>query len=174
MYTPILFLVSSIATSIFNYSIWHTLLPIPKPERTAIGTTLTQTEIGSVLHLSVESIDSLYYPNESFWRKREWGLNGSPFEVWMIILRRPSWQFVWRTAWWWVRIRARPQVCSFQLIVYTIGVYVANRVADKIEQIDDRIFMCRSGSAADTQKIGRVIRAQLDQFRFQVGLTGHA
>lgn len=66
MYTPILFLVSSIATSIFNYSIWHTLLPIPKPERTAIGTTLTQTEIGSVLHLSVESIDFLYYPNESF------------------------------------------------------------------------------------------------------------
>ena len=66
MYTPILFLVSSIATSIFNYIIWHTLLPIPKPERTAIGTTLTQTEIGSVLHLSVESIDSLYYPNESF------------------------------------------------------------------------------------------------------------
>ena len=73
-----------------------------------------------------------------------------------------------------MQIRARPQVCSFRLIVHTIGVYVANRVADKIEQIDDRIFMCRSGSAADTQKIGRVIRAQLDQFRFQVGLTGHA
>ena len=57
--------------------------------------------------------------------------------------------------------------------VHTIGVYVANRVADKIEQIDDRIFMCRSGSAADTQKIGRVIRAQLDQFRFQVHLINH-
>ena len=49
-----------------------------------------------------------------------------------------------------------------------LGVYVANRVADKIEQIDDRIFMCRSGSAADTQKIGRLIRSQLEQFRYHV------
>ncbi|KAK8799218.1 hypothetical protein WA171_005965 [Blastocystis sp. BT1] len=49
------------------------------------------------------------------------------------------------------------------------GVYVANRVTDKIEQIDDRIFMCRSGSAADTQKIGRLIRSQLEQFRTMYG-----
>lgn len=47
-----------------------------------------------------------------------------------------------------------------------LGVYVANRVTDKIEQIDERIFMCRSGSAADTQKIGRLIRSQLEQFRY--------
>lgn len=43
---------------------------------------------------------------------------------------------------------------------------MANRVANKIEQIDDRIFMCRSGSAADTQKIGNIIRAQLNQFQY--------
>lgn len=48
---------------------------------------------------------------------------------------------------------------------YFLGMYVANRVANKIEQIDDRIFMCRSGSAADTQKIGNIVRAQLNQFR---------
>ena len=39
-------------------------------------------------------------------------------------------------------------------------------MANKIEQIDDRIFMCRSGSAADTQKIGNIIRAQLNQFQY--------
>ena len=50
--------------------------------------------------------------------------------------------------------------------INSLGVYVANRVTDKIEQIDDRIFMCRSGSAADTQKIGRLIRSQLEQFRY--------
>lgn len=49
--------------------------------------------------------------------------------------------------------------------VTRIGIYVANRVANKIEQIDDRICMCRSGSAAHTQKIGNIIRAQLNQFR---------
>lgn len=49
--------------------------------------------------------------------------------------------------------------------VTRIGIYVANRVANKIEKIDDRICMCRSGSAAHTQKIGNIIRAQLNQFR---------
>lgn len=51
-------------------------------------------------------------------------------------------------------------------ILSQIGTYVANRVTNKIEQIDDRIFMCRSGSAADTQKIGEIIRQNLDIFRF--------
>ena len=31
------------------------------------------------------------------------------------------------------------------------GSYVANRVSDKITAIHDRIYVCRSGSAADTQ-----------------------
>lgn len=50
-------------------------------------------------------------------------------------------------------------------LFHFLGMYVANRVANKIEQIDNRIFMCRSGSAADTQKIGNIVRAQLNQFR---------
>jgi hypothetical protein len=31
------------------------------------------------------------------------------------------------------------------------GSYVANRVSDKITALADRIYVCRSGSAADTQ-----------------------
>ena len=31
------------------------------------------------------------------------------------------------------------------------GIYVANRVSDKISPVHERIFCCRSGSAADTQ-----------------------
>ncbi|MBZ3879517.1 Proteasome subunit beta type-6 [Sciurus carolinensis] len=32
----------------------------------------------------------------------------------------------------------------------TTGSYIANRVTDKLTPIHDRIFCCRSGSAADT------------------------
>lgn len=38
------------------------------------------------------------------------------------------------------------------------GSYVANRVSDKITAIHDRIFVCRSGSAADTQAISDYVR----------------
>ena len=51
--------------------------------------------------------------------------------------------------------------------------YVANRIANKIETIDDRIFMCRSGSAADTQKIGNIIRTQLNQFKYDSRIVYH-
>ncbi|CAI9112514.1 OLC1v1012973C1 [Oldenlandia corymbosa var. corymbosa] len=33
------------------------------------------------------------------------------------------------------------------------GMYVANRASDKITQLTDNVFICRSGSAADTQII---------------------
>lgn len=35
----------------------------------------------------------------------------------------------------------------------TTGAYIANRVTNKITPVADRIFCCRSGSAADTQTI---------------------
>eukprot|EP00996_Jenningsia_fusiforme_P002803 NODE_3620_length_945_cov_21.882812_g3325_i0.p1 GENE.NODE_3620_length_945_cov_21.882812_g3325_i0~~NODE_3620_length_945_cov_21.882812_g3325_i0.p1 ORF type:complete len:252 (+),score=53.28 NODE_3620_length_945_cov_21.882812_g3325_i0:54-758(+) len=35
------------------------------------------------------------------------------------------------------------------------GVYVSNRVSNKLTQVADRIFCCRSGSAADTQAVAR-------------------
>ena len=31
------------------------------------------------------------------------------------------------------------------------GSYVANRVSDKITAVHDKVYVCRSGSAADTQ-----------------------
>lgn len=61
--------------------------------------------------------------------------------------------------------RSSAGMSFLHIFIIFLGMYIANRVANKIEQIDDRIFMCRSGSAADTQKIGNIIRAQLNQFR---------
>ncbi|XP_061669032.1 proteasome subunit beta type-6 [Syngnathoides biaculeatus] len=43
----------------------------------------------------------------------------------------------------------------------TTGAYIANRVTDKLTPIHDRIFCCRSGSAADTQAIADVVAYQL-------------
>lgn len=42
------------------------------------------------------------------------------------------------------------------------GSYVANRVSDKITQIADNIFCCRSGSAADTQALSDYVRTYLN------------
>ncbi|KDO24380.1 hypothetical protein SPRG_10458 [Saprolegnia parasitica CBS 223.65] len=38
------------------------------------------------------------------------------------------------------------------------GTYVANRVSDKLTMIHDRIYCCRSGSAADTQALSDYVR----------------
>merc|ERR1712071_42877 len=43
----------------------------------------------------------------------------------------------------------------------TTGAYIANRVTDKLTPIYDRIFCCRSGSAADTQAIADAVTYQL-------------
>ncbi len=40
----------------------------------------------------------------------------------------------------------------------TTGSYIANRVTDKLTPIHDRIYCCRSGSAADTQAIADIIK----------------
>ncbi|XP_072175286.1 proteasome subunit beta type-6-like [Diadema setosum] len=39
----------------------------------------------------------------------------------------------------------------------TTGSYVANRVTDKLTKVHDRIYCCRSGSAADTQAIADIV-----------------
>ena len=39
------------------------------------------------------------------------------------------------------------------------GIYVANRVSDKLTAIHDRIYCCRSGSAADTQALSDYVRS---------------
>lgn len=38
------------------------------------------------------------------------------------------------------------------------GSYVANRVSDKLTQVHDRVYCCRSGSAADTQAVTDYVR----------------
>ncbi|GJQ14882.1 hypothetical protein GpartN1_g6673.t1 [Galdieria partita] len=43
----------------------------------------------------------------------------------------------------------------------TTGVYIANRVSDKITPLSERIYCCRSGSAADTQAIADYVRYYL-------------
>jgi 20S proteasome alpha/beta subunit len=43
------------------------------------------------------------------------------------------------------------------------GTYVANRVSDKVAQLHDRIWCCRSGSAADTQAMTDYVRHYLSQ-----------
>lgn len=51
---------------------------------------------------------------------------------------------------------------SFPLL---ISVYVANRVSDKLTQISDRIFCCRSGSSADTQATADIVKTHLNLHR---------
>ncbi|GMM33830.1 proteasome core particle subunit beta 1 [Saccharomycopsis crataegensis] len=48
----------------------------------------------------------------------------------------------------------------------TTGAYIANRVTDKLTQVYDKIWCCRSGSAADTQAITDIVRSYLT---YQVG-----
>ena len=43
------------------------------------------------------------------------------------------------------------------------GTYVAVRVSDKITQLHERIWCCRSGSAADTQALTDYLRHYLGQ-----------
>mmetsp|Transcript_9245 Transcript_9245/g.18828 ORF Transcript_9245/g.18828 Transcript_9245/m.18828 type:complete len:192 (-) Transcript_9245:743-1318(-) len=40
----------------------------------------------------------------------------------------------------------------------TTGSYIANRVSDKITPLIDRVYCCRSGSAADTQAVSDMVR----------------
>lgn len=47
------------------------------------------------------------------------------------------------------------------------GPYVANRVTDKLTQISDKIYCCRSGSAADTQAIADIVAYSLNYHRNQ-------
>ena len=43
----------------------------------------------------------------------------------------------------------------------TTGAYIANRVTDKLTQVHDTIWCCRSGSAADTQAVADIVTYHL-------------
>lgn len=49
------------------------------------------------------------------------------------------------------------------------GTYVANRVTDKLTKLTDNIYICRSGSAADTQNITAYLRWYLAQHQMDIG-----
>ena len=46
----------------------------------------------------------------------------------------------------------------------TQGSFVSNRTTDKLTQVHDTVWCCRSGSAADTQAIADIVRYNLDLF----------
>jgi 20S proteasome subunit beta 1 len=46
----------------------------------------------------------------------------------------------------------------------TTGAYIANRVTDKLTQVHDTIWCCRSGSAADTQAVADIVKYQLELY----------
>lgn len=45
------------------------------------------------------------------------------------------------------------------------GPYVANRVSDKLTEISEKIYCCRSGSSADTQAIADEVKQHLNLHR---------
>ena len=49
------------------------------------------------------------------------------------------------------------------------GAYIANRVTDKITPLADKIYICRSGSAADTQNLSRYVQLFLEQHQQELG-----
>lgn len=51
----------------------------------------------------------------------------------------------------------------------TTGAYIANRVTDKLTRVHDKIWCCRSGSAADTQAVADIVQYHLDLYTTQYG-----
>ncbi|PRT53542.1 Proteasome subunit beta type-1 [Wickerhamiella sorbophila] len=51
----------------------------------------------------------------------------------------------------------------------SMGSMIANRVTDKLTQIHDKVWCCRSGSAADTQSVSDYVKFFLDQCTYDFG-----
>ncbi|KAF7268430.1 proteasome beta1 subunit [Rhynchophorus ferrugineus] len=51
----------------------------------------------------------------------------------------------------------------------TTGAYIANRVTDKLTKVTDRIYCCRSGSAADTQAVADIVSYHLGFHGMELG-----
>nr|CDS28926.1 proteasome subunit beta type 6 [Hymenolepis microstoma] len=50
-----------------------------------------------------------------------------------------------------------------------LGVFVANRVTNKLTPLTKYIYCCRSGSAADTQSLADVVKYHLEFHSVQMG-----
>jgi len=51
----------------------------------------------------------------------------------------------------------------------TTGAYIANRLTDKLTPVHDRIYCCRSGSAADTQVLADYVHYYLQMHTQEIG-----
>ncbi|KAJ6509959.1 nucleophile aminohydrolase [Mycena vitilis] len=51
----------------------------------------------------------------------------------------------------------------------TTGSYIANRVTDKLTHVHDRVYCCRSGSAADTQAVADIVHYYLQLYAQSTG-----
>merc|ERR1711966_554829 len=49
------------------------------------------------------------------------------------------------------------------------GQYIANRASDKLTPICDNVYVCRSGSAADTQALADNVRHYIRQHKLEIG-----
>lgn len=50
----------------------------------------------------------------------------------------------------------------------TSGSFVHNRVTDKLVEITDRVYCCRSGSAADTQAVTEIVRYHMNFYEMEM------
>lgn len=55
---------------------------------------------------------------------------------------------------------------SASLLTAQTGASIANRVTDKLTQVYDKIWCCRSGSAADTQAINDIVQYYLSIYSY--------
>lgn len=51
----------------------------------------------------------------------------------------------------------------------TTGAYIVNRVTDKLTKVHEKIWCCRSGSAADTQAVADIVQYHLELYASQYG-----
>ena len=51
----------------------------------------------------------------------------------------------------------------------TTGTYISNRTSDKITPLSDNAYLCRSGSAADTQAVSDIVRHFVHQHSMEIG-----
>jgi len=49
------------------------------------------------------------------------------------------------------------------------GQYIANRASDKLTKISDNVYVCRSGSAADTQALADMVKNYIRQHKLEIG-----
>lgn len=63
---------------------------------------------------------------------------------------------------------APPTPLHHHFLGTSTGSYVANRVSDKLTMVHDKIYCCRSGSAADTQALSDMVRYYLNVHSMEI------